>query len=276
MRTMLKSILLTLFLVPITLLSQDISGMWVGKIEQIEGGLVTNYKFRMDIQQKGKKVSGTSYVSIPDRPELFAEMTFTGKFDDGVLEFREDKVTRQEIIMLWEWCIKEGTLTLDTIGGNIWTFRGPWKGGPATPDCPPGKVILEREVPESVVEKEEPKTDEETIGGRKVVADQQVELPVRKIKLLIWDSDKVDGDIISLYFNGETILKEYKLKRRKKELILELEPGMENTLALYALNQGRIPPNTAALLVWDGSRYRNMKMQSDLEKCGAIKFSLKE
>lgn len=267
--------------------AQNVSGQWIGKLTQIDGGLVTEYRFRMEIRQAGRKLIGTSYVSIPDRPELFAEMSFEGNLTEKGIAFSEKKVLRQEIIMLWEWCIKEGDLRLDTIGGNIWVLEGPWKGGPATLDCPPGKIRLEKEVrvpeqkvviPDSnqVIKVTDPVVENgPEVGGRKVAVDQTVEVAEEELRLLIWDADKQDGDIISLNFNDQWVLENYRLKNKKHEVVVKVVPGKDNTLVLYALNQGRIPPNTAAVMFWDGKQYQKMRMQSDLEKSGAIRFTLK-
>lgn len=268
--------------------AQNVGGLWIGKLTQIDGGLVTEYRFRMDIRQSGKRLVGTTFVSIPDRPELFAEMSFEGNLTDKGITFSEKKVMRQEIIMLWEWCIKEGNLQLDTIGGNIWVLEGPWKGGPATMDCPPGKIRLEKEV--IVPEKQVVIPDSNAVAvdtvpaivekgpelaGRKVEVGQSAVVAEEELRLLIWDADKEDGDIISLNFNGDWVLENYKLKNKKREVVVKLVPNADNTLALYALNEGKIPPNTAAVMFWDGKAYQKMRMQSDLEKCGAIQFTLR-
>lgn len=272
-----------LFLIPLLssqwIVAQNVSGLWIGKLTQINGGLVTEYRFRMDIRQVKETLVGTSYVSIPDKPELFAEMNFEGKLTQNGISFSEKKVLRQEIIMLWEWCIKEGDLKLDTIGGNIWVLEGPWKGGPATLDCPPGRIRLEKEVKVPEVPVKIPDSNlvvKPVIEGRGVEVGQTVEVTDEELKLLIWDADKQDGDIISLNFNGDWVLQNYKLRNKKTEVIVKLKPGEDNTLALYAINQGRIPPNTAAVMFWDGKEYKKMRMQSDLEKCGAIRFTLKK
>ena len=45
-----------------------------------------------------------------------------------------------------------------------------------------------------------------------------------------------------------------------------------NELVMYAENLGSIPPNTALMVVTDGSNRYEVRIASDLEKSGVIRF----
>ena len=70
----------------------------------------------------------------------------------------------------------------------------------------------------------------------------------------IWDGGNVDGDAVTVEFNGKTCLSTYFLVKDKKQLKLPLAPGKINTLIIHADNEGSDPPNTANLLLTDGAR----------------------
>jgi hypothetical protein len=69
-------------------------------------------------------------------------------------------------------------------------------------------------------------------------------------RIEVWDDTIEDGDIISLYQNGRTLLDHYTLLSQKKEIGLSLSPGKADTIMLVAENLGTAPPNTAALSLW--------------------------
>jgi hypothetical protein len=84
--------------------------------------------------------------------------------------------------------------------------------------------------------------------------------------------DNIDGDIISLNWNGKWILKDFETTNVRKELKLPLMDG-ENTLILYAENLGTKPPNTARVKFSDGKKEHTIKITSDYKMCGAVTFN---
>ncbi|MFN4122695.1 MAG: hypothetical protein ACK4GL_05245 [Flavobacteriales bacterium] len=72
-----------------------------------------------------------------------------------------------------------------------------------------------------------------------------------RVVLKVWDNSEIDGDTISLIFNNRLLLNEYGLVKKKKKLVVNLEPG-ENTITVIAHNLGRIPLNTAAVNLRSG------------------------
>ncbi|HMS51784.1 MAG: WD40 repeat domain-containing protein [Chitinophagales bacterium] len=92
------------------------------------------------------------------------------------------------------------------------------------------------------------------------------------IQVEIWDDEKIDGDIVSLFFNDECVLKEYAIQKDKKAITLHLPEEQPCKLVLYAHNLGKTPPNTAALNVTDGKISRQIKLSSDMKKSEAIKL----
>jgi hypothetical protein len=137
------------------------------------------------------------------------------------------------------------------------------------------EVPKDEVIQKTVVQTEQKKTVETTIlEDRKVIEQHQIVLNDKYIEIEIWDEEEIDEDVISLNYNQNWVLENYTLKKSKKKIFLEFEEGKENNLILFAHNMGKIPPNTAVLLVKSGRKKQKIKLSSTLRECGAIKFSM--
>lgn len=92
----------------------------------------------------------------------------------------------------------------------------------------------------------------------------------KTITLSVYDSKKIDGDTISLYFNGEALLKNFPLSNIPWKTTLTLTPGASNDLVLFAHNLGSIPPNTATLKIIENGNAHIVNLNSDLENCDRL------
>lgn len=97
----------------------------------------------------------------------------------------------------------------------------------------------------------------------------------RKITVDLYDDGDVDNDIISLYFNGASVLSKKPLSTNPLSLTLNIEPGKSNELVLFAENLGNIPPNTALMIINDGATRHEVRLSSDLKNNAEVKFELK-
>ncbi len=108
-------------------------------------------------------------------------------------------------------------------------------------------------------------------NGRKYKVQQTLTVANEKVKIQVYDKNRVDGDIVSIYLNGEILVENFEVTKEKKEIILELKEG-SNTLVMYALNAGRIPPNTAAIAVNNKGKYKIATLVSDFKTSGALEL----
>lgn len=69
----------------------------------------------------------------------------------------------------------------------------------------------------------------------------------------IWDGWTVDGDVVSVSINGQTLLNQSKLSEAKQRFSVSLKPGL-NVLYIALHHEGFDPPNTPNLTLFDGSR----------------------
>ena len=116
----------------------------------------------------------------------------------------------------------------------------------------------------------------DSLGQRKVKTGKRVLVRGEEITINVWDSGKIDGDTISLFFNGEWLLKAHPLKRKKTKINVHVSANADNYLILYAQNEGKNPPNTAALSIYDGKSEKQVALSSDMKRCDALKFEFRE
>lgn len=137
-------------------------------------------------------------------------------------------------------------------------------GGTAMLPCDKEKE-KEKEVkktpPEVVVKKEKKPVKEEQIatstaptiiGGRQVEVGDELKVKNRTIKVRVWDSQVEDGDIISVYLDDKKVIDRVYLRYKPQEFIIQLPPGKEHYLTVYADDFGKAEPNTAKVAIDDG------------------------
>lgn len=109
-----------------------------------------------------------------------------------------------------------------------------------------------------------------TFDGRKLNYVKELTVKGEEIQINLWDHGRKDGDIVSIYLNGEAIVSKYYLEYRKKTFEVQLDAGKPNDLFLYAHNLGRFPPNTVSIEILDGTDSENIVLNSDLKSCEAV------
>ncbi len=104
----------------------------------------------------------------------------------------------------------------------------------------------------------------DTYDGRDVTVAGTVYVSSQDVTFYAWDSGDVDGDIVSLIVNGNTVLDYYTLTGSEKAISVSLKNTGYNYVLLYAHNEGDIPPNTCALDLDDGIDRQSLTLSSDL------------
>jgi hypothetical protein len=115
----------------------------------------------------------------------------------------------------------------------------------------------------------EPPIVQKDYSDRKLLTKDKMYVSKDSILVQIWDANRVDGDIVSLQFNGKLILKNYLLTSIPKSVIVYLKQG-ENVLTLIAHNLGAIPPNTAALSIEREEGHKTIILKSDMDQSESI------
>ena len=100
-----------------------------------------------------------------------------------------------------------------------------------------------------------------------------IEIDNNSFTVDLYDNGEIDGDSISLFFNGRLLLSHKRLSDKAIRLTLDVDDNQNvNELIMYAENLGTIPPNTALMVINDGDNRYEVRISSDLQKSGVIRF----
>lgn len=122
-------------------------------------------------------------------------------------------------------------------------------------------------------EKYNPKYETST-GNRKNVVLKNITLKAADIKIELYDNGDVDGDEVTVYFNGNVVSSKQKLTEKPIKIDLKAIKNSSNELVMYADNLGNIPPNTALMKVYCDGQVYEVRIESDEKKNGVIRFTL--
>lgn len=92
------------------------------------------------------------------------------------------------------------------------------------------------------------------------------------VKIELYDNGEVDGDSVSIFYNGKVLLAHKMLSTKAITLEIPVNSDEVNELVMYADNLGTIPPNTALMIVYDGTKRYEVRITSDLKQSGTIRF----
>jgi hypothetical protein len=126
------------------------------------------------------------------------------------------------------------------------------------------------------VKKDEPITSKLKFEDRVNTVLKTIPIKNKIFTVDFYDNGEIDGDSISVFFNGKLVLSHKMLSYKAISLTLTIDADREvNELVMYADNLGEIPPNTALMIVHDGDNRYEQRIESDLGRNGTIRFSYK-
>ncbi len=111
------------------------------------------------------------------------------------------------------------------------------------------------------------------VRNRKNNITESIPLDAENIKINFYDNGEIDGDSISVYVNGRLMLKNQRLTY--DPLTLELKKSdlqATNDVVMVAENLGTIPPNTATMIVYVGTKRYEVRLESNNQKNAAVRF----
>ncbi len=100
-----------------------------------------------------------------------------------------------------------------------------------------------------------------------------VKVKSKTVTVKIWDDQQEDGDIVSVFLNDARIKNEISVKKSEHIFTIELKEGV-NTFKLLAHNEGKNPPNTAAILIDDGNEEYKRVLSSKKDEFAELKIVL--
>lgn len=289
-----------------TSFSQNISGSWfgVGKVEN--QGTGNSYLTELSIIQKGKNITGT--INYYFRDSLFAQ-SVTGTFDatTRILKLSEvnfifHKATNTETgidcPMFGSFLLRAAKAEAVLIGSFYAdknfrftcpeiSFKLKKKMQDEETETDPVIPIVKEEKKDSTAttkteEKNtaidtisitEKKKKEEEFTKRGKTYLKEIIVKSNVLKLEFYDNGAIDYDSISVFLNDKLVLPKSKLDHKALKVTITLNESLPfNELSMFAESLGYIPPNTAALIIWDGTTRHDVLMTSDFNKTATIKL----
>jgi hypothetical protein len=267
--------------------TQSIAGVWKGRLSQEPGGCFPQYFLELNITQDNQLLTGVSYDYYDTT--IFVKFNFTGNYqsDKKRLTLYDKQILTYRIPAHCVPCIKTYTLTFRQEGGEDFLV-GDWTGFDAedSTKCPPGKIVLKR-VPESAFKHDSLKViDPVTLLPVKTVADsaqvfrnranelvQTIKVDTSVIKIKFYDNAEIDDDTISVLFNKQIVLSKKRLTGQALELDLKIpSKNIIYELVMIAENLGKIPPNTALMVVYVREKRYELRVASTDKKNAMVRF----
>jgi hypothetical protein len=116
----------------------------------------------------------------------------------------------------------------------------------------------------------------EDFKKRKQIVSKQIEVSSDSVRLSFYDNAEVDGDSISVFFNGKLVLAHQGLSERAFNVYVQLDSTREiNEVSMFAENLGKYPPNTALMVISDGDKRYETFLSSDFKGNATIRLKLR-
>ncbi|HVK96638.1 MAG TPA: hypothetical protein VM368_02420 [Flavisolibacter sp.] len=112
-----------------------------------------------------------------------------------------------------------------------------------------------------------------TTRSRKNELARTVTIYNEEIEIRLYDNGEIDDDTVSIYLDDKLIIANQRLS--KQPIIHKIKLDVNNpeqTLIMIAENLGRIPPNTALMLVQDGNNRHQISITSTEQKNAMVRF----
>ncbi len=278
--------------------AQTVNGKWYGIGSVQHEGENSSYMAELSLKQRGKMVSGT--FSYYFRDSLF-NVRFTGSFDPKLHELHINRLPiiyyRSTSTKLGIDCSMTGSFTLlasrnESLLTGAFTSDNDHRH--TVPDLKfrfrfstdTAAILVEKglDTTEQQMAKAAPATAVDSSSVIKL-ADflardksliKELEVAASTIRVELYDNGAIDYDSVSLFLNNKEVLPKSMLTHKAIRLSLRLDPQLEyNELSMYAENLGMIPPNTAAMIVYDGNIRHEIVLTSDLNKSATIRLKRK-
>ena len=283
-----------------TSLSQQVNGHWYGVGNVAVPGEHSAYLAELILKQKGKTVTGELQYYFRD--SLF-KLSVNGTFNSSnrLLSFKPipfiyylSRSTRNGID-----CMLTGNFTLivnrtePVLIGTFESDAAHMYTAPAiqfrfkySTDTIPAKVDLSIQTEENKIATDTtinpiiidsstavPKKTDPLFQSREKIFVREIEVSGGPLRLELYDNGSIDYDSVSVYLNNQLLIPKIKLDHKaiRKTILLDSKLAF-NELSMFAENLGMVPPNTAALIIYDGDKRYELILTSDLNRTATIRL----
>jgi WG containing repeat len=163
----------------------------------------------------------------------------------------------------WGYINLKGKIVIDPIFDVAYDFRE-------------GLARVQPLQEEIVIDQPKAKPDEVTV--RAIKQGHHIKVKSDSLTIHVYDHKLIDGDIVSLNYNGKWLEKKFLLSEKRHVVKITVDEFLEeNYMLFYAENLGRNPPNTATITINDGvGEVQTIVLESDLKTCDIIYFEKEE
>jgi hypothetical protein len=279
------NILVILLFISSNLFSQTIFN---GKL-MLKEGKIYNYKLVLNIDSLNSKVTGYSITDEKGNEETKSLLRGTfnknkKKFFIKEYQIEKTKSKAKDIV----FCFIEVELTVSSFKNEV-TLVGQFTGKlfPTNQICGNGGVFVKEvknkklitankiiPVKSAIKTTDEIKSIEKTaIKGFELVSENTViTTKSDSMYIDIWDQGKEDGDIVSVFVDGNLLVSNLTLTSVKKTYKIAINGKTEHIISILAENEGQYSPNTAAILLFDKTEKHSLICKSSIHEMKSIKI----
>ena len=125
------------------------------------------------------------------------------------------------------------------------------------------------------------KTEEDNLmarfSKRQTIYNMDVEVASDSVRVSIYDNGDIDGDTVSIFLNKKPVLIKQELTARALNVYLALDKTADiQEISMFAENLGKIPPNTALMVVSDGVNRYEVYLSSSLLQNATVRLKRKK
>ena len=241
---------------------------YVGFIKLNDSSLIS---LTLKLEETNGKLKGFTVTDIGGEHETKTSVVGDYNEEDKILRFREvETIYTKSYFAEDDLCYINFTSSAYKLGKSS-KLKGDFKGlFPDNTECINGKILLstkERQLKRiekanKFIKKTKRITEEQkkNINLAKTMDSIQMNIlrskqtmsvfsKSKNIRIEIFDGGQLDGDKVTLQYNGNTILRNFETKRERKSIPLTLV-NKKNTFILTADNVGSMSTNTAVIEIF--------------------------
>lgn len=242
--------------------NQFLPGTWEG-VHQLSFIKDSAYVSITIEQVSGRTFTGTTYGHFFENPQdNYYRSRIQGTIDGDRIMIDILPISDKKLKAYpgFYWCTGRSKLILQKENGAY-----VMAGQPDPSGCLTGPMRLRKK----------PELPEKHIARRNVIA-QTIHLQNSRFRVALSDNGAIDGDTVSLYFNGRKVTDKQLLDAKAIHIDLEASDTADNELIMYAENEGRVPPNTALMIVYADDKTYRVELRAGYRANAVIRFVWKK
>lgn len=292
------------FLLPSFTDAQSVNGSWYGKAEVILEGNHNNYLTELNLKQKGNAVEGImGYYFKNQYQSFFVRGKYNSKtrlllIEDVPIVYFRSNDTKPSVNCTMNF---EAILTVSKIKSNLKGFF--IRSAKYKYTCPDLNLLFTRDEKENtdsvlkeavaiqrnwqpspqelvvtpeviaVIKKEPPPPELEKFDERKPYLVNDIFVDSDSLRISLYDNGDIDGDTISVFYNKLPIVQHQLLTAQGTNFYLQLDKLTKvHEISMFAENLGTIPPNTALMIIHDGTNRYEIFLTSSYTLNGTVRI----